>query len=244
MKIALVTPTRGRPERFRQMAQSALTLAKDQERVFIIGGVDADDPMLKGYLPVTDPAVWVRRYEKRKTVPYIYNELAHDARVNGADVVMMTNDDVLFRTKHWDELLAKYVGMYPDKLVCVAPNDECHSGKANFWFVTREWINAVGYFCWPEFEHFCGDTMTELIAKKAGRFIYAADITCEHMHPKYGKAPNDETYRACRVRGADGTNASDRDIARMKALNGEMNQAANRIHAAIAAHIRDTRDAA
>lgn len=245
MKIALICPTRARPQRFDALHSSVWETARYPLRVELHALRDPDD---QAEYPRHLENVSYYSAPARMPVPAAFEYCAALALARLPDVLMLCSDDCLFRTRDWDVHVEECVKQYPDRLVCIAPEDLCGNGKANFWFVTREWIEAVGWFTWTRdcgglgaFEHFCADTVVEKVARKVKRFVALPEVVTEHMHAKYGKAENDALYREKRIRGTDGRTPSDRDIERMAALEPELEAAAARVQRAITAHAQAAR---
>lgn len=220
MKFALICPSRERPQRFREMIESAFATAVRAQDVTVYGVLDADDLALSEYTKFDPSEVVLTVQGEREMLSRAFQSGADRALRGGADVLMMCGDDVLFRTRGWDE---KVRAAFPkDGLALVYPadgngNKGLHDGdvRCNHWFVTRRWVEVVGCFCPTVFEHFCSDTVPERIAQLAGRMIYLPDVLVEHMHFKHLKSKRDATYAYARERDKAGRSMSDRDVARM-----------------------------
>lgn len=209
LKISILCPSRGRPDRFAAMMWSALEMADVAERVEVLLAVDVDDKTINQY-PEPDH---VQQF--RTPAGNLVNALAHKA---SGDILMAAADDVLFRTKGWDTKVREVAARYPDGLYIASPMNGDGRRRVNHWFTGRQWLNLFGWIVPEHFEHFSGDEWVQEVASPCGRLVYMDDVLIEHMHKKYGKAPNDEGYRSKRERAPDGSCMSDRDIARFKAL--------------------------
>lgn len=238
MKFALICPSRERPHRFAAMLSSALARATDAPSIQVYGVLDADDPELSTYLKMDPNHTEFIVQGKRELLSVAFQRGAEQALAHGFDVLMMCGDDVLFRTRGWDD---KVRAAFPsDGLALVYPadgngNKGLHDGdvRCNHWFVTRRWVEVVGCFCPTVFEHFCSDTVPERIAQQAGRMIHLPDVLVEHMHFKHLKSKKDATYAYARERDAKGLSMSDRDIARMAAMEPWIRERAAAVRAAI-----------
>lgn len=221
MKFALITPSRGRPERLREMLESALHTADRAGDVTAHAVLDADDPALDAYLAAVPSQCVVTVQGQREFLSQAFQTGAARALHDGADILMMCGDDVLFRTRRWDTKVRECLAQYRDGLALVYPDDGNGNNavngdvKGNHWFVTRRWVEVVGCFCPPVFEHFCSDTVPEKIAEQAGCFVHLPDVLVEHMHFKHLKSKKDDTYAYARERDDQGRSMSDRDCARM-----------------------------
>lgn len=111
------------------------------------------------------------------------------------DIVCQANDDMVFRTPGWDVLVGSAFAEVEDKILMVHGNDMGgHFGRFGpHPFVSRRWVETVGYFIPPYFCSDNGDAWVNDLANNLGRRRYLR-FELEHMHPAYGKAPMDSTY--------------------------------------------------
>lgn len=240
MNVSLITPSRGRPERFTAMLQSALGTAMAPKDIKVYGVLDADDPRLSEYLAINGDLAQLIVQGRREKLSVAFQRGAERALADGADILMMCGDDCLFRTPSWDGKVLDCFAGFPDGLALVYPADgNGNNGvdgdiKGNHWFVTRRWIEVVGCFCLPEFEHFCSDTVPEKIAQQVGRFVHLPSVLVEHMHFKYLKSKKDDTYAKARERDEKGRSVSDRDVTKMEELAPWIAERARAVRAAMA----------
>jgi len=224
MRIALICPSRGRPERFKAMVESAMSLANDAGRMTAYLMTDLDDPERDNYLT----SRWVVRYmngTKGTSVPKMMNTLA---QLTTDDILFAVSDDILFRTQGWDDMLCAAFERYPDRLLLAYTNDGLDRDKCTHFAVHRRWVELAGLYVWPEFEHFYADEWCYRIGSAIGRTIYLRGLVTEHMHFKYGKSKKDETYSTKR-----GNGISHRDAKRMEELMPMVNEIADRMRAAM-----------
>lgn len=228
MRIALLCPSRGRPARFRAMVASAVDLATDPDRVVIYLAADRDDPAFREYeveFKTDGKVIPVVNEQKGRTGPALLNDLAYLA---DEEILFAVSDDILFRTQGWDEMLRKAFEAYPDRLLVAYTNDGRDRDKCTHFAVHRRWLDIAGGFTYPEFEHFCADTYVETIGKAIGRAVYLRELVTEHMHFRFGKSEQDETYASKRRSGM-----SLRDKARLKILLPRIDEIASRMRAAM-----------
>ena len=233
--FSLLCPSRARPERFQNMLRSAIAMADAPFNIVVELHVDADDPALETYREVAMTTVLNVRLifsDTKRPVPQIFDASARCAK---GDILMLCADDLIFRTRGWDRKVLEAFAKYPDGLGLFYSNDGRDREKAEHWFVSRRWVEVVGFFSWAgdcgglgPFEHFCADTVAELVAHRVGRIFFLGDVVTEHMHEKYGKAENDVTYQEKRERGRDGRTPSDRDQDRLAMLGPVIDAAARR----------------
>jgi hypothetical protein len=236
--FSLLVPTRSRVERFLGMVATAVRKAALPGMIEICAYVDQDDPQLAEYLKSSEEIGYY--VGRRRPVAQAWEALVREA---SGQILMLCADDLVFRTQDWDALIVEEFARWPGRLAVVSPEDGTKQDKGTHWFVSREWVRAVGYMTWTgdiaglgPFEHFGCDDVPEQIARGVGCYVWRRDVLIEHMHHKYGKAPNDSVYASKRMRGADGRTPSERDTERLRALRPEINAAIARVNAAIAAH--------
>ena len=192
--ILFIVCSRGRPGRFAEMARAVLNTAAHPERVSFALYIDADDLDKQQYYNIAAglPCM-VLVNPKKRTINDLYNEMAMKLR---SDIYGVIADDVVCRTQDWD-LAIEYV-LTDGDLQTVSPHDGQDMDHYAHFFVTREWLDTIGYLFWPEFDHFHADTQVLEIVSRAGQRAVLPHVLFEHMHFKYNLAPVDETYMACR----------------------------------------------
>jgi glycosyltransferase involved in cell wall biosynthesis len=187
MRISLLTPTRKRPQRLREMIDSVKATANEFPEILCYVAHDDDSYDSKLF-----PEVTIIRGE-RVTFSDTWNALIPFAT---GDIFMQAADDILFRDKGWDILVKKaYVDCW-DKILCVYADDGSPNGKnfATLPFVSRRWTEILGYFTGPGFSADFSDAWPQDVADMIGRKKYIPALI-EHMHPLWNKAERDETYR-------------------------------------------------
>ncbi len=190
------------------MVASAIATADEPKLLDIFLAADEDDKCFNLY---RTPDL-VQRFATG--ISDIYNALAGKAM---GDILMATADDVLFRTQGWDTKVRAVAARFPDGLFIAAPNNGDGKRRVNHWFTGWQWIRLFGWMVPPHFEHFCPDEWVQEVAAASNRLVYMDDVLIEHMHKKYGKSPNDDTYQRKRNPDPRGS-MSDRDIATFRRL--------------------------
>ena len=94
------------------MVASAVHTASDLARVRVDALVDADGPQLKSYLLLESSNVSMCVADRRMSVAAAFDYRARRSLRDGADVLMLCSDDVLFRTPSWDAMIAAHIERY------------------------------------------------------------------------------------------------------------------------------------
>lgn len=189
MGIDLLCPSFGRPQRFLKMAQSAKEQASVPGSVRIYLFLEPDDPTLREYLSLrAADFVCMPQFSFGAAAP-AWNFLAGASQGN---ILHMTADDLVFRTKGWDNVVRDAMFGYPWRVLHYR-DDYKNEEMALNPFVSRTWYKNLGYIH-PRLMHFYSDTWFEDIARRAGVLHYRDDLHITQEHPKLGTAAWDTTY--------------------------------------------------
>lgn len=193
MKISILTPTRERCEKAQRFAASVLNTASEPDNIELWFYVDDDDPQLSSYSNwhlECPPQVHIH-IGPPISVSKSWNIIAD--LCNG-DILIMGNDDLVYRSERWDEVLISEVAKIDDKIYVAWFNDGINGEKhCAFPAVSCEWFNVLGYFTPGIFEFIANDTWVFDIGRKLDRLIYIKDVYAEHEHFSTGKMQADET---------------------------------------------------
>ena len=218
-RYALLCPTRGRPKRAAEAARSAFATASHPERVAYLLYVDEDDSDLQNYerlvAELADECAGRGGVVRLTVGPPVgvlraFNQLT---KTTDADVFVIATDDQVFVDHGWDARLDEETAKYSDGIYCMWFNDNWES--QNFCtapIVSRIWVETLGYFLFPIFEHFFADAWIWMLAKSVDRAVYISDIAVEHRHWKTGKSEIDDTYERNVSKPGDSRHARDREV--------------------------------
>lgn len=226
--ISLLIPTRGRREWLGRTIVSAIKTAKNPDKLEFVCYVDDDDvasyekfgfdiaPDLNGNIHfIVGPRI---------VLSNTWNKCASYA---SGDILMQGNDDIIFRTVGWDVMVSRAFERCADKILMVHGNDGSTgrpSSIGNFGphpFVSRRWIEVLGYMTAPYYSSDYGDTHINELANAIGRRRYL-QFTVEHMHNLFGKAPIDKTTNERLARHAkDKVDTLYKDLALLRELDIE-----------------------
>jgi len=197
MKFSICVPTRGRVNNIIRLLRSIEETSFNTNNVQLIFRIDEDDTrseiIIKAMLSNVDiDLVKGKRGDLSDMWEDCYPKAKHDG-------LMMCADDVIFRTDHWDRTMSAKL---PENDIWFAwGNDMIHGrGLATLPFVSRKWVETVGYFVPRGYTKDYCDTHIHNIARRVrmkGHNIqhYFDDLVFEHMHPGAGKAKMDDTYK-------------------------------------------------
>ena len=203
--ISILTPTRNRVNRLNDFIMSVYGHTRKKGRVEMLMYVDADDPSLPQYKEYdkhcqTEFADMLNIhfvFGESKSVSESWNDLY--AKSVG-DILIMGNDDLLYRTSLWDLRIEKESERFRDDIYCMWMDDKINDNRhCAFPIVSRKWCETLGYFAPGVFKFGYNDTWVYDIAKRIGRCHWVPSVVGEHMHFTQIKSQTDDTYKRNRV---------------------------------------------
>lgn len=229
MNIAILTPTRGRPDRVLKFHNSVRNLADDNSSIYMYYYLDDDDSTLENY----KLNIKLSEHTYLKVGPAIsisksWNTIAKMAIKDGADILIMGNDDLVYETEGWDSILKEEIKNFPDNIYCMWFQDKINGNKhCAFPIISKQWYNCLEYFT-PGIFHFgYNDTWIFDIAKRINRTHYIDKVITDHQHfTKYPKL-NDKTY--IRNRTSYRGNLFEKDKKIFEATEGEREKHAHKL---------------
>ena len=200
--ISIVVPTKDRPKNIKRLVQSIMDQSNRPQSIQIIFRIDEGDTKSKSAIKNMKRSFPGEVLIQEKPHVKVLSDLWEDcySLVKGPRV-MMCADDVIFRTKGWDDIIIRRMRK-PKKIVhFVWCNDRNQGAKMpTLPFMSEAWIKTVGYFV-PR-GYYCDycDIHLQGIAerlKEMGHDVtrYLKNVIIEHMHPTANKADWDNTYK-------------------------------------------------
>lgn len=203
MIISLLVPTRKRPASMERVWKSANETAIKPLALQIVFYIDEDDiesieklqQMIKeeknahgtnsmrvdgviGRRIIVGSDMWNRAYESAI-----------------GELLFFGGDDVIFRTKGWDNRVREEFKRVDDKILYVHPYDGLRTDDlGTHGFLHRNWINATGFVTPPCYIFYRSDRWLTKTAKQLGRDVFIKDVLIEHVHFSKNKSVKDSTY--------------------------------------------------
>lgn len=194
--LAIITPSRGRPEQFAAMLDAVFTTATGE--VQVLAGIDNDDP--SDYLtPVLGKEYDCIAYRgDRMSLSGWTNHLAQQVlqSAHPPRYLASLGDDHRPRTLGWDRTLIDAIEAMEGPGIAYGNDLLQGANLCTAWVVSAELVRAVGWMMPPGCEHLYVDTAVFELGRAAGRIVYRPDVVIEHLHPVAGKAGWDDSYRA------------------------------------------------
>lgn len=203
VKISILTPTRNRPQLVRRMIESFKENTVDLTSVELLFFVDSDDPQVE-----TIEKIFNDGYTQG-FVRYIIDEPCSRgkawnrlAEIAYGDNLYMGNDDLVCKTKGWEESFLRWTLTFNDALYLLWADDGINGRKhAAFPMVSRKWYETLGYFVPEQFLTVYPDTWLYYIAKMIGRASFVPAVMIRHLHFTQNKNLYDDTYDRARKDG-------------------------------------------
>lgn len=191
MSIAILCPTRNRPEKLARMIKSA-----GGNRVYV-GFSDIERDIQNQDLT----KVIVGQFPDNLPTSQKWNDMALAAKnYTDARLFMLGADDMYFETPGWDKALLDHYNSLENKIHAYALQDSRDPDGTPHPIVSREWIDALGYFVPPIFLHWFVDSWTVNIAKANGVFTHFKQFRLVHDKPS-DRGEADETHSRIREWG-------------------------------------------
>lgn len=196
-KISLLLPTRGRPELAKRFLQSVAEQSAFPQDVETIIYADEDDVESHA---IDYPGLDIKRLVgPRRTMGY-YNSACLEASTG--EIIVLVNDDMVIRTRGWDERLRKLDDSVSDGIYLAYGNDLFKKGDlCTFPILSRKACEVLqqpyhhayrGAFI----DYHLMDIFKRLEHAGHRRIFYLEDVVFEHLHYRTGKAEMDATYKA------------------------------------------------
>ena len=207
-KISLLLPTRQRPDRLDNLFKSLLNTVSISNRVEIVLYIDDDDFVSRD---IKFDGLLVKKIIGRRGTMGYYNSTCLRASVG--DIIILLNDDVVFRSFGWDKIVDEIHNSFDDKIYLGFPNDLSGSKRVcTFPIISRTTCELLEQ-PYPKIynRYFIDSHLTDIFKRLEylglNRSIYRDDLVFEHMHPKFNKSVNDAVYKIGQTQRFDDDNS-------------------------------------
>jgi len=154
-RIGVLIPTRDRPQHFERAARSVYKTGLKADVLAYI-----DDDQEKDY---PDTLAGVKRLVGPRIGPVasanVLVEKFPDYSVYG-----LITDDTTMVCRDWDEWVLAAMDSMAGRIVVVSPRHNLGE-HVDMPFVSREWIDTVGWYACPDFYHFCWPVLLGLMGQ-------------------------------------------------------------------------------
>lgn len=180
MSIAVLCPTRGRPDTCSYMIRSVI----DSSEAHVLIYMDEDDE--------TRPPLgsWNSPRVKVETGPRIGPVASCNRLVElypDYDLYGIITDDSIVTTPGWDDWAEQVLRHAPGRICVISPHHS-YGDHVDMPFVTKEWIKATGWYACPDCYHYSWPTVTGLIGEMSA-IVHAPEhkfsITHDYIEGTY-----------------------------------------------------------
>jgi hypothetical protein len=192
MDLAIIVPTRGRPDAARELAQVFADTTTGHSAIVFV--VDQTDPKLEEYHEKVPPFADLIVRDTNGMVPALNTVAGWLADDGGVFAIGFMGDDHRPRTTGWDEA---YLEALRELGTGIVYGNDLFQG-ANLptqCAMTSNIIRKLGFMAPPNLQHLYVDNFWRDLGNECGMLRYLPDVVVEHMHPFAGKAEMDEGYR-------------------------------------------------
>lgn len=189
-KIAILVPTRSRPEIFLRLLESWEKTTSRKSQLMPI--IDSDQVERYDKALSRCPEAFVCSH--REGIPTLVRKLNIGAGAHIAyPIISFMGDDCVFQTADWEDQIINW--QEKNKGICYC-NDQLQEGSLpNNVFIHSEWIEALGFMAPPVLNHYYIDNYWMDLGLRLRKLKYFHDIVIEHRHWSNGKAEKDDTYQ-------------------------------------------------
>lgn len=174
-EIGIICPTRrGSDEVARMVKSMAATSTKAHALIYLDDDGPESEPAYREKMP--NDLISITRGPRVGSVASA-NMLANDRRFQ---IYGMVPDDAEFKTPGWDDYLIETMNSLPNKIGVVAAHHNC-GPFVNFPFVSRKWLDTVGWYFYPNNYHFCCDSILQMLGE-ATKIVYAPEEKFSMWH--------------------------------------------------------------
>ena len=160
MSVAVMIPSRDRPEQLIDACRSVLETSRATVAVY----VDEDQAdFYAGPMSSLGGSDRIRFMGGKRIGPVAAANLLMRANP-GFDVYGLITDDARITTPKWDEWSEAAIEQAPNRILVIDPRHDLGE-HVDMPFVSKEWIEVTGWYACPDFYHFCWPILTGLIGE-------------------------------------------------------------------------------
>lgn len=196
--LLIITPSRGRPQRLREMLDAVFATAEADTDVAV--AIDDDEPA--DYSPAWqvkhNRVMWFTGH--RNTLSRWTNRLALDPDIGGKYRALASlGDDHIPRTPGWDRLLLEAIDQMGGTGIAYGDDTIMGERLPTAPVISRDIVYALGWMCEPSLRHMFVDNAWGDLGREAGCVAYVPEVVIEHCHWCVGKSALDATYAETEV---------------------------------------------
>ena len=191
--LAVIVPSRGRPENLARLIQAVGQTARSETHV--IAGVDSDDPQLKGYMTLkktlTSGNVIYTSDHRRNLVDWTNHIIS---LIQGRyRFYASLGDDMVPQTPGWDAKLMGTIIKDFGGTGFAYPWDNVRDDIPEAYVASADIPKALGWLMMPKLSHWYNDNVIADLGHGAGCIRQMRGVVVQHLNIGMGRAPVDQT---------------------------------------------------
>lgn len=181
MRTAVLIPSRDRSEQLAKAIASVIATSEATVLVYI------DDDQRRNYEHLELAGAHRVRWLYGPRIGVVGSANALVKSFPGYDAYGLITDDSCITTPGWDKWTLDAIAQFPHGLLVVSPHHP-HGYHVDMPFVSREWIERVGWYACPLMKHYAWPIATGLIGEMTA--IVHAPETAFHIEHDYDPTAN------------------------------------------------------
>lgn len=199
-KIALLVPTKGRPQSIKTFINSVLDTAFDKSRIRFYFCIPENDYFSRNMIAAMNNSnVFIidEKNDDEVNLSKFWNQL-YDASKDWGDYFGFYGDDVKFQTKDWDNQIVAEFQNHNGLPWLVRTNDCYQTTMAVLFFTNKLLHDIAGYYMPDYYRNVDMDTHWSHITRDAQCHTFLNNTITYHYSAAIRRAPIDETHKGCR----------------------------------------------
>ena len=192
--LAVLVPSRGRPENLSRLIETVHKTAKG--RTHVIAGVDEDDSRLADYTrlrsTITGVGDVIHTSAERRTLVDWTNRLAHLTEGKYRFYASL-GDDMVPKTPGWDVKLMGAIEEDFGGTGIAYPWDGIRDDIPEAYVISADLVETLGWVMEPTLKHFYNDNVWADIGHGAGCIRQLRGVVVDHVNVGTGRAVVDQT---------------------------------------------------
>jgi hypothetical protein len=203
--VSIMLASRERPEFLIPMLRSVYKTVSDPNAVEVHIRIDNDDKVLIRQMDEISgmfPNMSVTFHVRERSEFLIRDYTNWMLQFTTGKFIQYVCDDVIYKTPHWESILNNEMEIYmrnkPDRIAYAWIQDglkDRHGFNFScFPIITREAVEALGYFMHNEIRGWTADIYIWQVYDRLKRVLDLSKIEIEHNSPHTGKRERDHSY--------------------------------------------------
>jgi len=208
MKMALMVPSKNRPESIERLIRSAIETASYPNRIGFFVLIRKSDKATQEVLLKLQQeysckiTTLFEDTKKEINLSRFWNEMYKEAKIQKYELFGFYGDDVEFRSNGWDSLVCTEFKRKKELPLMVRTNDNYQKEVAVLFWTNKVFHDIIGFYLPEQYKWVAMDEYLYKIASKSDSYIYLEHIDTYHHAAILGRSEQDDTFKEKRKDGA------------------------------------------